>query len=82
MDLRSSRQIVGTPFWLFIAPVCALNAYLNRKRAPLVREEDPVDTWVVVDLCFGCNKDAEHECRQYADDGCIETECMSCGYIA
>jgi hypothetical protein len=81
MRNQSSRKIMGTPFWLFIAPVCLAAMIANRKREPLTpkgERDTPVRDWEAEDICLDCDRVTLHVFLEFVDEPVVESECQRC----
>lgn len=83
----SSRQIFGTPFWLFSLPLIATGWRENkdRERNPLMGPDGDhgvtEDAWEAMDYCLECHRDRLHTFVLFKDEPVVESECMHCQAI-
>jgi hypothetical protein len=76
--IYDNRRIMGTLFWLFIAPVCALAAIVNRKREPLVKIGEPPGDCEADELCLDCDEVTLHQILWFVDEGGYVSICTVC----
>lgn len=83
LNVPSSRQILGTPFYLFALPILTLARIVNRGRIPLVKYDDEAvrSEWVTKEWCFDCADDTDHTYIEFRDEPVVEAECSHCGVI-
>lgn len=81
----SSRAVLGTPLWVFVAPICLYAKWSQRNRrvltvSPNGDREATQDAWVVKEICVGCGEVEDHQYIQWADEPVVTVECVGCGH--
>lgn len=78
----SSRQVLGTPLWLFVAPICLFALATNRTKERVLmftpQGDDPHE-WISTEFCNDCGHHVAHSFKEWVDEGVVESKCGECG---
>lgn len=82
--LPSSRQILGTPFWLLAMPMCFAGWLANRHKErvmPCTPHGLEPHEWMRVHWCSTCQDDMDHSYKEFRDEPVVTKECHGCGVV-
>lgn len=79
--LPSSRQVLGTPFWLIAMPMCFAGWLTNRNKGrvlPCTPHGLAAHEWTRMEWCFVCKRETEHLFLQFPVEPAVDAECREC----